>query len=179
MLSCFLPHEVFYNLVATHGLHACAIGPDRVDDPGIPGLMKDWCDHPSVTMRHDPADVTAFGLHADGVSYTSSSRAGEAKKVIYAGSFNLISSRDVQHRALRHLCWVVSKSKLCDCGCGGFHTFQYLHMIIAWSMNILMLGKTPSRRHDASAWTPYDMKSRLDAGLDLPAGALLQYRGDL
>ncbi len=77
----------------------------------------------------------------------------------------------------RYMYFVVSKTTLCDCGCGGYHTVDKLHEVFAWSMQHLKTGRAPTRRHDGSMFSPQDRRSRI-TGLLSCIGALLQARGD-
>ena len=73
---------------------------------------------------------------------------------------------------------MLTKQNLCNCGCEGFHTFQTVFAIVAWSMRLLRDGLAPTKRHDGSAWTGWDKRHRLPNLTPLPLAALLQIRGD-
>ena len=177
-LTAFLPHELYYSLVEAQGIQQFCLDADALAAPtGLGALLRAWGTHPDVTVQHDLSGVAAFGMHCDGVQYTTSMRAGGAKS-IYVGSFNIVSGRTPAIRGKRHLFFVLSKRKLCDCGCSGFHTFQAIFAVFAWSLHQLMLGRAPSCRHDGGAWTADDTKHRMPSGTQLPPAALLQIRGD-
>ena len=178
VVSCFLPHEVYHKLVQERGVEAFVVGPDRENDShGIPSLLRTWCSHPDVTMAHQARDVAAIGMHGDAVQYTASQRAGDQKSVT-AVSFNFISAREVSDRGHRHLFAVLSKGRQCNCGCSAYHSFQAMFEVFSWSMMCLMLGISPSCRHDGGDWTASDRGARLPNGTPLPAAALVQLRGD-
>ena len=87
-------------------------------------LLRQWAEDPSVAeFTPSLSEVLIVGLHADGVQYTSSMRAGGAKAVFVA-SVNIISGQDLASRGKRHFLSALSKRRLCDCGCRGFHTLQ-------------------------------------------------------
>ena len=93
-------------------------------------------------------------------------------------SWSAISARALGDRAQRRLLALLQTSKLCDCGCQGFHSFQGVWQIVAWSFRHLMLGYAPSRRHDNSVFSRDDTLHRIPARSKLPHAAMLQLRGD-
>jgi hypothetical protein len=121
--------------------------------------------------------VPIFGVHSDGVQYTSTNRAGGAKSLLVA-SWNVISASSPKVRNLRQPLFVIRKARLCKCGCSGAHTLDVLYTVLAWSMRCLLAGIAPGSRHDGSPFTPRDRKCRLPVGLAIPPVALLQVRGD-
>ena len=128
-------------------------------------LLHRWASHQDVCLPQPCTDVAALGVHADGSAYTSNLRAGGQKSVL-VGCLNVISGRSEMLRGDRHLMFVVGKSRLCDCGCSGFHTLQGLWDVVAWSMRSLLAGVAPGQRHDGQPFTDYDRDARL-AGLVL------------
>jgi hypothetical protein len=78
-------------------------------------MLRSWGDEVEVDAR----DVLAVGLHADGVSYSASQRAGSTKSVL-AAAWNVISAESPAKRGRRHLFFSLSKALVCDCGCEGF-----------------------------------------------------------
>ena len=178
VVRVFLPHEGLYELVGNKPLAEWTLPPEVLaEETGLGGLVKKWAAHPDVTSHPAPEDVIAIGLHADGVQYTTTMRAGGAKSV-FVISWNAISARALGDRAQRRLLAVLQKSKLCDCGCQGFHTFQGVWKIVAWSFRHLMLGYAPSRRHDDSPFSREDTVHRIEPRSNLPKAAMLQLRGD-
>ena len=116
-------------------------------------------------------------MHCDAVQYNSSTRAGQTRSII-AGSMNVISGRSRRDRARRMPLFVLRKSRLCQCGCQGYHTIQEINEVLAWSFTCLAQGKAPRRRHDGSNFTLQEIAHRHVGGEDIPAAAMLQYRGD-
>ena len=55
------------------GLSAAAL-----DAEPLGGLLRTWADHPEVQFRGDLSGVRVLGIHADGVQYTTTIRAGGA-----------------------------------------------------------------------------------------------------
>ena len=173
----YLPHEVFVMLRDAGQLADYTLGDTALlesGNEGLPKLVQDWAAHPDVRVA-TPAAVAPIGLHCDGASYSSDLRPGQSKSV-YAASWNFL----VVHsgRSRRFLFCVVPKRWLCNCGCQGWHTFQELFRVFAWSMSILTGRLTPATRHDASPWTDFDRANLIPAGLTSCLGALVQMRGD-
>ena len=178
MVTAFLPHEIYLGLVESAGIEPYCLSPDQLSArTGLGSLMRAWGNRADMTVKHDLAEVGALGMHCNGVQYTTSMRAGGAKS-IYVASFNIVSANTAALRGKRHLFFVLSKRRLCDCGCSGFHSFKVMFQVFAWSMHDLMLGQAPMCRHDGTPWTAEDQKVRLASGRQLPAAALLQIRGD-
>ena len=178
VVRVFLPHEGLYELVGNKPLAEWTLPPEVLaEETGLGGLVKKWAAHPDVTSHPTPEDSIAIGLHADGVQHTTTMRAGGAKSV-YVMPWNAISARALGDRAQRRLLAVLRKSKLCDCGCQGFHTFQAVWKIVAWSFRHLMLGYAPSRRQDDSPFSREDIVHRIEPRSNLPKAAMLQLRGD-
>ena len=168
----YLPHEILFHMAMKVGPN-WALGPDR---PQLDRQLHEWATHPDVRFQGDVSTVGIAGIHGDGVTYTSSNRAGGQRSVAVV-SMNIISSTDLAVRNQRHILFVVSKSKFCDC-CMGFHTYQKLMDVIAWSFRCLSLGKSPALRHDGTAFTEEDVKERIPRHALVPHFALLQVRGD-
>ena len=176
--ECMLPHEMLHKLVGDVGIEGFVIPePELNADHGVGALVREWVQHTDVDVGLEAAaSVVPIGTHADGVQYSSSIRAGGAKSVIGV-SWNLLSG-SAKQRARRFLFCALLKSDLCDCGCGGFHSFQDVFRVWSWSMGLSRGGKSPERRHDGKPWTAHDRKRRMPAGEQLPLAALLQLRGD-
>lgn len=74
---------------------------------------------------------------------------------------------------------MLSKSRLCSCGCDGYHTLQAILSIVSWSFQKLASGEAPTCRHDGRPWSAKDLKDRLlPRGGGIPRAAMLQVRGD-
>ncbi len=179
-LTCYLPHEVFAIDAETCGLEPWCLSEAELNaTKGLGPLLQAWGEHSDVVGAGNVrlSEVAVFGFHCDAVQYTSSMRAGGARSVV-VGSFNIISAQEQNRRAKRNLFFVLSKQKLCNCGCSGYHTFQGIWEILAWSMQHLLKGRAPAARHDGMPWTAEDQQHRLARGTPLPRAALLQLRGD-
>jgi hypothetical protein len=173
----FLPHEFYPQMVQDLGLQVLCLPRESLDEQhGLPKLLREWAKHEDVCFSGDLSTVGVLGIHCDGVSYSSSVRAG-ASRTVLAASMNVVSAtEDVRRR--RQPLFVLRKARLCGCGCQGFHTIQEIMGVIAWSMQCLVQGVSPSRRHDGSPWSSHDRDSRMSAGLVMPKACLLQVRGD-
>lgn len=173
----FLPHEFYSGMVNKTGLATLCLGQEALAaETGLPKLLKEWAVHDDVRYTGDLSTVGVLGMHADGVQYTSTVRAGGARSVV-VGSMNIISASDgINHR--RQPLFVLRKARFCGCGCQGFHTIQEIMAVVAWSMQCLRDGIAPSCRHDGSPWTSEDRESRMPAGAHIPTACLLQVRGD-
>ena len=175
-IEMFLPHEIYAALMQDADLRTWCLSPERLEQK-LGKVLRDWAVHPDVQSTDDLTKVGMLGLHCDGAQYTSTMRAGGAKSVVVA-SINIVSAQSAVDRANRQLVFVVSKAKLCDCGCGGFHTYQVLFEVFSWSMWRLLEGLTSDCRHDGAPFTAHDQANRLPAGTAIPKAALLQLRGD-
>jgi len=179
-LQVYLPHEqLTYAILGNRaGLDEfCLTAEQLASDSGMGRLLREWGQHPDVDLDPLPDNVPILGLHCDGVTYTLGKRAGGQRSVV-VGSLNVVSGRSKATRGQRHLFFIIGKGKLCDCGCSGFHSFNAIFEVLAWSMRCLKEGLSPNCRHDGSPFTPADMEHRLPPETRLPRAALLQIRGD-
>ena len=177
--SCFLPHETLQGLAETEGLQPFTLSAaELAAESGVGRTLTQWSAHPDVApnLAREITEVVAIGMHADGVRYSADIRAGSARN-LYVMSWNFLAGSPEQ-RARRFLFCVLAKHFLCDCGCEGFHTFQAVFAVFAWSMSLLLGKASPTRRHDNSWFTAWDRKHRLRGIARLPAAALVQIRGD-
>jgi hypothetical protein len=178
-VSTFLPHEVFAAHAASNDPDSLCFPPDVfASGKGLAGTLARWATHPDVEFRGDISKVTVLGLQADAVQSTSSVRAGGARNIVVV-SMNIASAGDIALRSQRMPLMVVKKSRLCKCGCAGYHSWQQIFQVLSWSFRLLCRGTTPALRHDGSQWTPHDTKHRLPNGIAIRPAALLQIRGDL
>jgi hypothetical protein len=151
-LAMYLPHEVAAHTVEGDDLQQwCLDGDTLAREEGLGRLLRDWAAHRDVAYGGDLTSVLIAGVYGDAVQYTSTMRAGGARS-IYVCSMNFISARDQSRRARRHPLFVLPRSRLCKC-CNGYHTFQAIFAVIAWSFQQLLLGTSPSRRHDDAAFS--------------------------
>jgi hypothetical protein len=176
-IPMYLPHEIYAGLRSQHpNAELCLPEATLNQDRGLGAVLKEWAAHRDVSFEGDLTSVGMLGIHADGVQYTSSLRAGGGRSIIVA-SMNVVSAPSVQVRNLRLPLFVVRKSLLCNCGCQGFDTLQALFDVVAWSFRCLCTGIAPEVRHDGQPFQK-DLKNRLAPGSRLPHAALLQIRGD-
>ena len=175
----FLPHEVLNSVASGTTLDQLCLSRDEVDaEEGLGVLLRRWAQDPAVNCDGvDLTTVAILGCHADGVQYTTSIRPGDGKSVIVA-SYNIISAQTTPLRSERRLAFVLQKSRLCNCGCRGYCTFQDVFAVMSWSFQCLSTGLAPSVRHDGAPFSEDDRRSRLPARSQIPRGALLQVRGD-
>ena len=177
VVDAFLPHETAATMLQLFGPEALSIG-DRIDTEPIGGVIREWAGHADVQIPPNEAQgVVGFGIHYDGVQYTSTMRAGGAKSIQVA-SLNVVTARAERVRQIRAPLFIFRKGRFCQCGCQGFHTLQILFDIIAWSFRYLLLARMPDCRHGQSPWTAYDSATRMGPSTIVPRGGLLQVRGD-
>ena len=125
-VGAFLPHEQLAILVERHGLDAFRLSaPAWSSDTGLGRLVKSWGDAPEIQV--DGRDVCAIGFHADGVSYTTTQRAGNSKSVLVA-SWNVISAPHEAHRGRRALFFAMAKALCCQFGCEGHQCCVWVHV---------------------------------------------------
>ena len=85
--SMLLPHEVLHEALIREGSLAslCLFPEQLASDTGLGPLLRQWAQDPSVaSFTPSVSEVLILGLHADGVQYTSSVRAGGAKSIFVA-----------------------------------------------------------------------------------------------
>ena len=142
--SIFLPHEILKDFARVETEDAL-----MEHDTFLADLVKTWTEHPDVMLDcDDKTKVIVAGLHCDGVSYTSSVRAGEQRSIL-AASINVLSASE-RLRNRRMPLFVLPKRKLCTCGCQGYCTFQAIFKIISWSFQSLCAATMPTCRHDGT-----------------------------
>ena len=163
--------------VQTHGIDAFRLSAAAWDSGnGLGAMLRDWGDSPHIQV--DARDVVAIGLHADGVSYRASQRAGSSRAVL-AAAWNAISADLPANRGRRHLFFALSKALCCQCGCRGNCTFFTVFSFLEWSFRCLAEGRYPERRHDSSTWQPRDESRAERSGQTLKYRACLMYiKGD-
>jgi hypothetical protein len=176
-LIVFLPHEFYPGIVGDDLEHWCLSPADVQAGVGLAGLLKTWSEHADVDFNGDLSKVGVLGLHADGVQYSASVRAGGARSIV-VGSMNIISAASAERKHRRQPLFVLRKSRFCNCGCQGFDTVQEIMAVVAWSVACLATGVSPTCRHDGAPWTGKDLEDRIPGGKSIPRAALLQVRGD-
>ena len=123
-VDMFLPHEI-YTALAKDDTSPCCLPSDILAGDTLGKVMHEWSMHPDVNFTGDLGTVGALGFHCDGVPYTSSMRAGGAKSVVIA-SLNVVSAAEERNRQRRFPLFVLRKARLCNCGCGGYCTYQLI-----------------------------------------------------
>ena len=75
--------------------------------------------------------------------------------------------------------WItlLTKPRICQCGCNGRHTLDRIWKIVGWSLRALIAGVFPSTDHEGHAFRDEWRRSRAGTPLRL-RGACLQFRGD-
>ena len=178
MGSVYLPHELFTDMVKASTLEQWCLTPGLLGETrGLGPLLQRWASHRDVQFAGDLGSVAILGLHSDGVAYTASQRAGGQRGILVA-SMNVVSARTAQLRAQRQPLFVISKGRMCSCGCGGYHTIQVFMRVLAWSLRVMLTGRAPACRDDGAPWTPWDRQKRMTPGDLVPNAGLLQIRGD-
>ena len=174
-----LPHEVLCHAVAkSGGMEPWTLNQQELQEGRLGRLLRNWANHDDVQYTGPLDDVGIVGLHMDGVQYTTSNRAGGARSVVVC-SINVVSAKTPKLKNQRFPIFVLRKARLCGCGCQGYHTYQALLDVVAWSFRCLLEGQAPGARHDGS---PFGAESenaqRFPRGAALPKFALLQIRSD-
>jgi hypothetical protein len=114
-VSVILPHEQLELVLRRDGLERYRATESSWNSPfGVGKLLKEWGDRVGVNSR----DAVALGVHADGVSYTTSNRTGQGRSVA-VGSWNIISAPLDKDRGKRYLYFAIGKASMCNCGCEG------------------------------------------------------------
>ena len=125
LVDIFLPHETAATMLKLFGPEALSMG-DRIDTEAIGGVMRQWAANPDVQIPPDEAkDAVGFGIHYDGIQYTSTMRAVGAKSIQVA-SLNVVTARAERVRQIRAPLFILRKGRFCPCCCQGFHTLQIL-----------------------------------------------------
>jgi hypothetical protein len=108
-----------------------------------------------------------LGLHGDGVPYNA-----DRTKSLEVYSFNFPAW---EQAGLAFRCPITGIPK--DLMVKG-RTVRSIMEVVVWSLQMLMLGVWPTRRHDGSAWAPSDPSAQL-AGTSLGCrGLVVEIRGD-
>lgn len=168
-MGMFLPHEILFHTDA----QGIFLSEAQLQADCLGRLLREWAAHPDVMFAGDLTQVAALGFHCDGVQYTSTMRAGGGRSVI-VGSINIISGQSNNIKNTRHPLFVLRKERLCKCGCQGYHSFQAILEVVAWSMRCLLAGESPRARHDGHAWHHSEVDARLPHGIALPHAAMVQ-----
>ena len=154
-----LPHEVLWKLYSTNDL-------DKFKTFIEHQMTKEFCE----TFNTDPGSTFPIGLHGDGAPFQA-----KMKDSLEQFSWNLAADP----KSSRVVFTAIPKKFV------GPNTFDAILDIFVWSMNILLQGHMPTKRHDGSAFNSSriesnDSKLRISlAGTPIPfRAALVQVRGD-
>ena len=132
-ISVVLPREQAELQVEQDGIDKYQVSEAKwTADVGVGRLLQGW----GQQVGLDPAvarQSLAFGFHADGVSYSSTTRVGCCRSVNVA-SWNIISAEQQKYRGKRHLSYAVCKTSLCDCGCEGSQASGKIAFIAALTL---------------------------------------------
>ena len=73
----------------------------------------------------------------------------------------------------------IEKPDVCDCGCSGRHTIDAILEVFLWSLQALLFGAWPRKRHDNQPWRREDSHRKSKAGSAFGFFAYLcEVRGD-
>ena len=88
---------------------------------------------------------------------------GDSAPLSKRDSLYLVTFRVMNGRHRRRI-WVAGlrKSKLCQCGCFGRHTFNEIFLMIAWSFQALLCGRFPAKDHAGCSFVSKKDQWRLD-----------------
>ena len=124
-------------------------------------LPPAYTEHPKVREAQAAGEtVQPLFIFVDGVSYSRT----DAALGFWIGF--ALSAR-------RHLFAVVKKSDCCNCGCKAWCTVDPLWRLTAWSLEHLLKGVHPERRHDLSEFLPSETVRQERAGKRLPFKAIM------
>ena len=98
-MNVILPHEQAHLTVLKDGLDKYTVSDASWNaDIGVGKLLRQWGAEERVEARR----AIVLGLHADGVSYSSTQRVGQSKSAA-VGAFNIISAEEANYRGKRPL----------------------------------------------------------------------------
>ena len=161
-----LPHEMIAYIISTGRATVKELA-DVVprSDQTLAAHKHKFC----VDHQVPESTCIPLGFHGDGVPFQKSTHKQSSTEVY---SWNFLCDRDGK----RHLFANIHKEFLCMCGCAGRCTMEALFAVFVWSMQILMGGLHPHKRHDGG---PLDAARAQLGGHPLGFnGVLLQARGD-
>ena len=107
-------------------------------------LPPKYWDHEFVQAAPAGELAHPFSLYLDGVPFSRH----DSVLGIWA---QLLFSQE------RHLLFVLRKSEMCACGCGGWCSLHPIMSMLSWSLAALGKGEWPAQRHDGQAWQDADL----------------------
>ena len=138
-LPVYLPYEAVDDEIRTVGQSNINDQLAKVIEEG--GLPPRYYDHRVVRTTVDGTPVYPYTLYVDGIRFT------RTDNVIAFWMCSMITFH-------RHLCVVVRKSELCNCGCRGWDTIYPIMLMLNHSFVALARGILPSARHDGQLEPP-------------------------
>ena len=129
-------------------------------------LPPKYWDHEFVKASPPEELVHPFSLYLDGVPFSRhDSVLGFWAQLLFSPE--------------RHLLFVIRKSEMCGCGCGGWCSLHPIMSMLSWSLAALGAGHHPARRHDNEAWKDADLARSFYAAEPLGfRGVCLFLKGD-
>ena len=131
-LAFIPPHEIIYDRVTPDNVDQwCSFSDEQKD---IEAMLDRACNR--VGIDRTPT-MGAFSVWGDSAAYWT-------RDQIYLLLFSFLSGLD--HTRF----WVTAFPKriVCTCGCYGRHTFAAVWEVMQWSLEHLLIGRYPDRRHD-------------------------------
>lgn len=131
--------------------------PDLVEEVQSCVADEEWSGvyarHPVVMTARPDEPVLPGALYVDGLPYSNTDG------VIGFWLVNLVTD-------VRHLCVVVRKRHLCQCGCvpQGWCTINAILTFLAWSLGALAAGVSPTRTHERKPWPAEEAVRRAMGG---------------
>ena len=127
-----------------------------------------------VRENVDTSDMSALQLWGDSAPFND---AGDS---LYTLLWEVLSSTD----NTRHPIVAFPKTRVCDCGCKGRHTFDSIMVVVVWMFRALFAGLCPWYRHDGVAFedSPYKTDKprakRARRKQKFPKGCAIKKKGD-
>ena len=154
------PHEALYKEVSDNPSILTDL---EQADPAEYGTG--YTAHPAVLTPGPP--VLPLALYLDGVPYTS-----RQESVVGVWCYSLLTQK-------RHLCALLRKRNMCNCGCKSWCTWYVVYRMLAWSVGALREGFFPNRRPDGDWQLPADATRAERAGQPLTFRAVIcRVKGD-
>ena len=159
-LSILLPHEVLSTLCSDGNLEKFASYSD--EQQGFKNELTSWGGRMGVDTG--TGDWLTLGLWGDTAPSTGRDQLMLLSFMVLCG-------------AVRQRIWIgtMNKSKICQCGCQGRHTFSVLFELVAYSAKALLLGRFPVVDHEGLPFTDPWRKARAGQPLGLHACFIAKY----
>jgi len=126
---------------------------------------QNYHQHP-VVLRNPGRKILPYAFYLDGISF------GVRDSLLGLFVYNLRSKT-------RHLCAILRRSHMCQCGCRGWCSLYPIFEFLRWSFECLAVGSYPGARHDGPWRQGEDDDRQERSGQSLCfVGALLHIKGD-